>query len=145
MDRAGAGARHPVRRGALTSGGVIPTPAVAYVAREMDFDAGIVISASHNPFEDNGIKVFSGRGEKFTEALEREVEAIVADRAGRVNGDVGAGAVDRADVVDAYIAHARLALPDPHRLGGAQDRHRHGQRRDHDGRAAAVSRAGLRS
>ena len=47
----------------LTSAGIIPTPAVAYVAREMDFDAGIVISASHNPFEDNGIKVFSGRGE----------------------------------------------------------------------------------
>ena len=65
--------------GEMTSGGIIPTPAVAYVAREMDFDAGIVISASHNPFEDNGIKVFSGRGEKFTEALEREIEAIVAD------------------------------------------------------------------
>jgi phosphoglucosamine mutase len=39
----------------------------------------MVISASHNPFEDNGIKVFSGRGEKFTEDLERQVEAIVAD------------------------------------------------------------------
>ena len=49
----------------------IPTPAIAYVTREMAFDAGIVISASHNPFQDNGIKVFSGRGEKFTETLER--------------------------------------------------------------------------
>ena len=102
--------------GHLTSGGVIPTPAVAYVAREMDFDAGIVISASHNPFEDNGIKVFSGRGEKFTEALEREVEAIVADASWRVDGDA-AEPPPSADVVDAYIAHARLALPDPHRLG----------------------------
>ena len=55
--------------GHLTTAGVIPTPAVAYVTREMGFDAGIVISASHNPFQDNGIKVFSGRGEKFTEAL----------------------------------------------------------------------------
>ena len=55
--------------GHLTTAGVIPTPAVAYVAREMAYDAGIVISASHNPFQDNGIKVFSGRGEKFTEAL----------------------------------------------------------------------------
>src|SRR4029453_5417894 len=62
----------------MTSAGVIPTPAIAYVTREMGFDAGIVISASHNPFHDNGIKVFSGRGEKFTAALEREVEAIVA-------------------------------------------------------------------
>src|SRR5688500_17064000 len=102
--------------GRLTSGGVIPTPAVAYVAREMDFDAGIVISASHNPFEDNGIKVFSGRGEKFTEVLEREVEGIVADRSWRVDGPA-AGAPARADLVDAYIAHVRLALPDPHRLG----------------------------
>jgi phosphoglucosamine mutase len=102
--------------GHLTSGGVIPTPAVAYVAREMDFDAGIVISASHNPFEDNGIKVFSGRGEKFTEALEREVEGIVADQSWTVNGDA-APAPARADVVDAYLAHVRLALPNPHRLG----------------------------
>ena len=101
----------------LTTGGVIPTPAVAYVAREMDFDAGIVISASHNPFEDNGIKVFSGRGEKFTEALERQVEAIVGD----TSWSVAAGLlkpVERADVADAYLAHVKLALPDPQRLAG---------------------------
>ena len=102
--------------GVLTSGGIIPTPAVAYVAREMDFDAGIVISASHNPFEDNGIKVFSGRGEKFTEALEREVEAIVADQSWTVDGAV-APSPSRADVIEAYIEHALLALPNPHRLG----------------------------
>ena len=102
--------------GVLTSGGIIPTPAVAYVAREMDFDAGIVISASHNPFEDNGIKVFSGRGEKFTEALEREVEAIVADQSWTVDG-AAAPSPSRADVIEAYIEHALLALPNPHRLG----------------------------
>jgi phosphoglucosamine mutase len=100
----------------LTSAGVIPTPAVAYVAREMDFDAGLVISASHNPFEDNGIKVFSGRGEKFTEELERRVEAIVADPTWVVNGSP-LGPVSRTDVVEAYLGHARLALPDAHRLG----------------------------
>src|SRR5262249_6230095 len=64
---------------AITSAGVIPTPATAYITRALGFDAGLVISASHNPFEDNGIKVFSGRGEKFTEALERQVRATVAD------------------------------------------------------------------
>jgi phosphoglucosamine mutase len=100
----------------LTSAGVIPTPAVAYVAREMDFDAGIVISASHNPFEDNGIKVFSGRGEKFTETLERRVEDIVADPSWTVNGSP-LEPVSRTDVVDAYLGHAKLALPDAHRLG----------------------------
>ena len=100
----------------LTSAGVLPTPAIAYVTRDMGFDAGIVISASHNPFQDNGIKVFSGRGEKFTESLEREVEAIVADPSWTVSGSAEV-AVERTDVIDAYIAHARLALPDPQRLG----------------------------
>jgi len=65
--------------GQLTSVGVVPTPAVAYLTPLKGFTAGLVISASHNPFEDNGIKVFSGAGEKFTEALEAEVEGIVAD------------------------------------------------------------------
>src|SRR5512134_4036673 len=64
----------------LTSTGVIPTPAVAFITRSLGFDAGLVISASHNPFQDNGIKVFSGRGEKFGEKLEQQIETIVADR-----------------------------------------------------------------
>jgi phosphoglucosamine mutase len=100
----------------ITTAGVIPTPAIAYVTRAMGFDAGIVISASHNPFEDNGIKVFSGKGEKFTEGLEREVEAIIHDRTWSVTGSADAP-VDRTDVIDAYIAHARLALPGAERLG----------------------------
>src|SRR4030095_7430248 len=100
----------------LTTAGILPTPAIAYVTRAMAFDAGLVISASHNPFEDNGIKVFSGRGEKFTETLEREVEAIVHDSSWSVDGSADAP-VDRTDVIDAYIAHARLALPEPERLG----------------------------
>ena len=63
----------------VTSAAVVPTPAVAYLTRTQGYDAGVVISASHNSFEDNGIKVFSGRGEKFIERDECEVEAIVAD------------------------------------------------------------------
>jgi phosphoglucosamine mutase len=102
--------------GEITTAGVIPTPAVAYVTRAMGFDAGIVISASHNPFEDNGIKVFSGKGEKFTETLEREVEAIIHDTSWSVAGSADAP-VDSTDVVDAYIQHALLALPEPQRLG----------------------------
>src|SRR5215204_3851828 len=100
----------------MTTAGILPTPAIAYVTRAMGFDAGLVISASHNPFQDNGIKVFSGRGEKFTEILEREVEAIIADRSWTVGGSADIP-VERTDVIDAYIAHARLALPDPQRLG----------------------------
>ena len=102
--------------GEITTAGVIPTPAVAYVTRAMGFDAGIVISASHNPFEDNGIKVFSGKGEKFTETLEREVEAIIHDTSWNVSGSADAP-VDSTDVVEAYIQHALLALPKPERLG----------------------------
>src|SRR5688500_17596123 len=83
----------------ITTAGVLPTPAVAYVARAMRFDAGLVISASHNPFEDNGIKVFSGRGEKFTESLEREVEEIIHDTSWTVPGGPDAP-VDRTDVID---------------------------------------------
>jgi phosphoglucosamine mutase len=100
----------------VTSAGIIPTPAIAYVTREMGFDAGIVISASHNPFHDNGIKVFSGRGEKFTPDLEREVEEIVAAEGWTVPRSADAH-VAALDVAEAYLAHARLSLPDPGRLG----------------------------
>src|SRR5262245_26970621 len=53
--------------GELVSAGVVPTPAIAFLTPRKGYTAGLVISASHNPFEDNGIKVFSGAGEKFTE------------------------------------------------------------------------------
>jgi phosphoglucosamine mutase len=101
---------------AITSAGVIPTPAIAYVTRAMGFDAGLVISASHNPFRDNGIKVFSGRGEKFTEELERRVETIIADSSWQVQ-PLGLAPVDRTDLIEAYLAHTRLAFPNPERLG----------------------------
>jgi phosphoglucosamine mutase len=97
----------------VTSVGVVPTPAVAYLTRaNEEYDAGVVISASHNPFEDNGIKVFSGKGEKFTEKVEREVEAIVADRSWSVP-DGQAAEVPGAALVEAYLDHLRAVLPDP--------------------------------
>ena len=101
----------------VTSAGVIPTPAIAYVTPAMSYDAGIVISASHNPFQDNGIKVFSGKGEKFTETLEREVEAIVLRDDWSVP-ESAAARLDNTNVVDEYVAHTRLILPDPSPLRG---------------------------
>ncbi|MCX6537902.1 MAG: phosphoglucosamine mutase [Acidobacteria bacterium] len=93
----------------VTSAGIISTPAVAYLTRSQGFTAGVVISASHNPFEDNGIKIFSGAGEKFTEALEAEVEAIVADASWfEPQGD--APPVQQVDLDEAYLAHAREAM-----------------------------------
>jgi phosphoglucosamine mutase len=103
----------------VTSTGVLPTPGVAYLTRALGFDAGLVISASHNPFADNGIKVFSGRGEKFTEALEREVEAIVAATDWGVPDEVPGG-VERVDLTDAYLGHLAAALPDPRPLAGTR-------------------------
>ena len=99
----------------VTSAGVVPTPAIAFLTRTGSYDAGVVISASHNPYEDNGIKVFSGKGEKFTEAVEREVEAIMADRSWRARpGDPGT--VPRADLVDAYLDHLRAVFPEASKI-----------------------------
>jgi phosphoglucosamine mutase len=58
-------------------GGVLTTPAVACVTRSLGYDAGIVVSASHNPFRDNGIKIFSRRGFKLPDSLEADLEALV--------------------------------------------------------------------
>jgi phosphoglucosamine mutase len=100
--------------GDLTSLGVVPTPAVAYLTPLKGFTAGVVISASHNPFDDNGIKVFSGAGEKFTEALEGEVEAIIADTSWRV-GDAHDVRIVHADYRDDYLKHLQDMLPAPAR------------------------------
>jgi phosphoglucosamine mutase len=103
----------------LVSTGIVPTPAVAWLTRSMDFDAGIVISASHNPFRDNGIKVFSGRGEKFDEASERAIEALVADPSFVVPPAADAR-VEPVDLVGAYLTHAREAVGDIGALGGSR-------------------------
>jgi phosphoglucosamine mutase len=84
--------------------GVIPTPGVAFLARTDGFEAGIVISASHNPYEDNGIKIFSGRGEKLDAAFESAIERLVADAAWQVDGAVTAPSVDP-ELGRHYVSH----------------------------------------
>jgi phosphoglucosamine mutase len=119
-------ARGLVSEGAsVVSAGVVPTPAVAYLAGTEAFDVGIVISASHNPYEDNGIKVFSGSGVKVTEAVEREVERLVADTSwpGSTEVEESANAarvkIDPAlDLFDHYLAHVKKLLPDAGPLRG---------------------------
>ena len=100
----------------IASAGVISTPAIAFLTKAMAFDAGLVISASHNLYQDNGIKVFSGAGEKLTESLERKVEALVADASWTVP-DGRAAPVPASDLVGPYLAHVRRALPDRDELG----------------------------
>ncbi len=114
----------PMLEGALVSGalsaggdvyavGVLPTPAIAYLTRRLEAHGGVVLSASHNPFEDNGIKIFSSEGAKFPDAWEEEIEE-------RLNGPdtapwptgvhIGRLVMHEAAEAD-YIAHARATCP----------------------------------
>jgi phosphoglucosamine mutase len=61
----------------VVSAGIVPTPAIAYLAKARGFHAGVVISASHNPWEDNGIKVFGGDGKKLPDRTELEIEDVI--------------------------------------------------------------------
>lgn len=90
--------------------GIIPTPAIALLTRELHCDGGIVISASHNPPEYNGIKIFDGQGFKLPDSVEDEIEAFMA-RGGAAadelpNGDEVGVAVPVEDACELYIQHA---------------------------------------
>ncbi len=88
--------------------GVVPTPAVAYLVRREQCDAGIMISASHNPCEYNGIKIFKSDGYKLPDALEEKIEEILLDETHtppvKIGGDVGRVSRDK-HAVDDYINH----------------------------------------
>lgn len=88
--------------------GFVPTPAIAFLVKDREADAGIMISASHNPCEYNGIKIFDGNGYKLPDALEEEIESLVLDDMSPikfpVGGDVGSVFL-RHDYVELYIDH----------------------------------------
>ncbi|MBQ3259144.1 MAG: phosphoglucosamine mutase [Clostridia bacterium] len=97
----------------VTRLGVVPTPAVAFLVGKYKADAGIMISASHNPAEFNGIKIFSGEGQKLPDALEEEIEAIVLDGATTFPSPAGAelGKVTVANgAVKDYIDHLKSTV-----------------------------------
>jgi phosphoglucosamine mutase len=124
------GARGLLAAGArVVSIGVTATPGVAFLTRSERFDAGIVISASHNPFEDNGIKVFSSRGEKLDEDVERRIEAMVGDPAWSVSQAAlpdgssdrsRTGVEERAELRTRYVEHLLKIYPQPGRLAGSR-------------------------
>jgi phosphoglucosamine mutase len=94
--------------------GVIPTPAVSYLTDKVHANAGVVISASHNPFEDNGIKFFSNSGYKLPDAVEDEIEAIVNTPIDYSKAPSGSsvGKVVMEDGLDAlYIKHIVASAP----------------------------------
>ena len=116
--------------GALTAGlcaggadvvhlGVLPTPAVAYLTvRDAEADAGIVLSASHNPFDDNGIKIFGGDGYKLTDAQEQEIERLIDAPPAETCTGAALGALlpyaggDPAELYERHIAECALCRLD---------------------------------
>ncbi len=94
--------------------GVVPTPAVAYLVEKYKADAGIMISASHNSFEYNGIKIFSGDGFKLPDDLEERIEDIIlgkTDISDQLPQDEGLGTVTRAEsAVRDYIEHVKSTV-----------------------------------
>ena len=88
--------------------GILPTPAVAYLTNKYKVDAGVVISASHNPMEFNGIKFFDGSGYKLPDALEDEIEALIKSNMAGVSMPIGTGIGKikyRTDAREEYINH----------------------------------------
>ncbi len=101
--------------------GEIPTPAVAYLVRKYEYDAAIMISASHNPCEYNGIKVFQSTGYKLPDALEEEIESIILDKSQvppiKVGGEVGRITYSRTAQADYINYLVNLAEEDLNKSG----------------------------
>ena len=90
--------------------GVLPTPAVAYLTSAYDADFGVMISASHNPMPDNGIKIFGAGGHKLDDATEDRIEELVASGPGLRPVGAGIGrVVDAVDALDRYLRHVGKA------------------------------------
>lgn len=94
--------------------GVIPTPAVAYLTQKYRVDAGVVISASHNPVEFNGIKFFDGDGYKLPDELEDEIERLIRENMSGIKFPIGPGVGKikyRTDAREEYINHSIRSVP----------------------------------
>ena len=95
--------------------GTLPTPGIAFLARSMEMTAGIVISASHNPYEDNGIKLFSGSGFKLPDSREEEIERLVTnpENLGLMPTGSHIGSVSRiTDASERYSAFCKATFPE---------------------------------
>ena len=100
----------------VTSIGVAPTPVVAFLTASDGFDAGVAISASHNAFEDNGIKLFCTDGLKLDERGEAALTEVVFDTAWTTPTG-GSGADVAPELLDGYLQYVRSILPEPTALG----------------------------
>jgi len=93
--------------------GVLPTPAVAFLTAEFGADLGVVLSASHNPMPDNGIKLFARGGHKLPDVIETEIETLVdaGPLTGRPTGEAIGRVHDADDADERYLAHLLRAVP----------------------------------
>ena len=98
--------------------GPMPTPAVAHLTRSLRADGGIVISASHNPHHDNGIKFFSAHGEKLDDATELAIEAALDEPFRTVESDRLGKALRTRDAIGRYVEACKNAVPRGFDLGG---------------------------
>ena len=101
-------------------GGVMPTPAVGYITRETGFSAGLMITASHNPYPDNGVKVFGPDGFKLSSETQEEIEALIQATSEPCHVDVSEMGVTKKDGLfsGAYVDFACSILPQNVRLNG---------------------------
>ena len=102
----------------VTLCGPMPTPGVAYLTKALRLSAGVVISASHNLYQDNGIKFFSAKGDKFSDAFEREIEQELENAMGCVSSDKLGKAYRLDDAAGRYIEFCKSTFPAEHNLKG---------------------------
>ena len=98
--------------------GPLPTPGIALLTRSQKADAGIVISASHNPYYDNGIKFFNGQGSKLSDEQELQIEAMIDSPMETVDSDQLGKASRIADAAGRYIEYCKSTFPDELSLKG---------------------------
>ncbi|NCV65770.1 MAG: phosphoglucosamine mutase, partial [Burkholderiaceae bacterium] len=102
----------------VTLCGPMPTPGVAYLTKALRLSAGVVISASHNLYQDNGIKFFNGKGDKFSDAIELEIEAELEKPMGCVSSDKIGKAFRLDDAAGRYIEFCKSTFPQDLNLKG---------------------------
>jgi phosphoglucosamine mutase len=106
------------RGAAAVDAGLIPTPGLAHILLSGRFDAGVMISASHNPYRDNGLKAFGSDGAKLTDEIESSIEELILDHGAEEPDAATEAAIDDRALLREYIGFLKEVLPLEDRFGG---------------------------
>ena len=98
--------------------GILPTPGLAFLCLDRKATAGVMISASHNPYRDNGLKVFASNGMKLSDELEAQLEALILDSDFEVEESTQTALQDPSNPLDCYLDHLKAAVQTDHKLNG---------------------------